>query len=150
MQIVSQYNNLLCSSFRWTCQFIVGSRFANKLKSRSENLYLICFMGRSEQLSNMRWGFRDGEDVCVDLLGFNVVWICREIPAFRRNILRPSSGLNSLFCCGESLIWSIMASWATVSFSRIKIILPLMFSGVLFPDAFISKYSWMCFCPVGP
>jgi hypothetical protein len=36
------------------------------------------------------WGSHGSEDVDVGLLVCNVVWTCRLIPAFRRNILPPS------------------------------------------------------------
>jgi hypothetical protein len=33
-------------------------------------------------------------DYDVAVLGFDTTWFCRLIPAFRRNILSPSSGLK--------------------------------------------------------
>lgn len=38
------------------------------------------------------------EDVSFGRPGSDAVWICREIPMFRRNILPPSSGLKTTCC----------------------------------------------------
>jgi hypothetical protein len=43
------------------------------------------------------WGSHGGEDVYVGLLGSNDVWTCRYIPAFRSNILPPSSGWEQVW-----------------------------------------------------
>jgi hypothetical protein len=46
------------------------------------------------------WGFHGGDDNYDIVLGFGAVWPGRYMPAFRRNILSPSSGLK--LRCWES------------------------------------------------
>jgi hypothetical protein len=44
---------------------------------------------------------------------------------------------------------NLLASYVTVSFLEINILLPVIFSGFLFPNAFVSQCSWVGFSPAG-
>jgi hypothetical protein len=79
------------------------STFHFRDKVRAQNSVHAIY-GWKQELNRETWGSHGGKNVNVGLLGRNAMWICKQIPTFRKNLLSLPSVLKATVCLSETLV----------------------------------------------